>query len=69
MEKEDFVISCGGIQPEPLLPPPAANGSVTDSMIAGLVNNPWGECICLGKQDIAMILHPVPNDSCETGAF
>jgi hypothetical protein len=38
-------------------------------MIAGLLNNPWGESICLGKEDIAMILHPVPNDSCETGAF
>ena len=26
--------------------------------IAGLLINPWGESICLGKEDIAMILTP-----------
>ena len=26
--------------------------------IAGLLINPWGESICLGKEDIAMILSP-----------
>jgi hypothetical protein len=25
---------------------------------AGLLINPWGESICLGKEDIAMILTP-----------
>mgnify|MGYP003293396305 CR=1 FL=1 len=26
--------------------------------IAGLLINPWGESICLGKEDIALILNP-----------
>jgi len=24
----------------------------------GLLINPWGEAVCLGKEDIAMILNP-----------
>ena len=26
--------------------------------IAGLLINPWGESLCLGKEDIALILNP-----------
>ena len=39
MKKDDFIVDCGGIQPEPIMPPIEANDTFVDSTLLG------NECI------------------------
>lgn len=38
MDKDKFIVSCGGIQPDPVLPPLEENGNFVDPTLAGNKN-------------------------------